>query len=459
MELHKKQNTHNHFLRDFSSLNSLLYQNVYQFSNRTYSQWSALHNGIKLRLKDERSNFDDVTYHTIQNSLEEIEQIINLIQTNKNQNESYDLSKTVSVILVKVENLQNTFNQYASRKEQELTLMEVTIEKHFVFILALFLLFVVVIVASYLYWLTRPIHNLSNYVKTQNLDGFNNQYFISEIDNINQYIQTMIDTIEKDRHLKLALEEQITKAEVTESELKKVLLKLQNKQQQMMKLEKLSVIGTMMGGVAHELNNPLMGVQNYLEYLINMHPDKKSQKLLTRSLDETLRMQKLVKNMLIFSSNNTEIKLERVDLIVIIKSIVDSLQSEITQQNIALTLPTQESVIVYGNIDALKQIFINLFNNAIYAVQEVEEPIIKVAIEVKTMNRVLCSVINNGDIIPEKVKGNIFDPFFTTKSVGKGTGLGLSICQELSQKMGGDLRLDYSTEDVTVFSLKLTSFE
>ena len=94
---------------------------------------------------------------------------------------------------------------------------------------------------------------------------------------------------------------------------------------------------------------------------------------------------------------------------------------------------------IYGDAEKLHQVFINLFNNAQYAMAEGGELNIRTG---RTLQEVLVSVQDTGTGIPEHIKKKIFDPFFTTKEVGKGTGLGLSVTYGIVKEHGGSIEVE-----------------
>jgi signal transduction histidine kinase len=232
---------------------------------------------------------------------------------------------------------------------------------------------------------------------------------------------------------------------------------LEQNKQQLINLEKYSALGVLTGGVAHELNNPLMGLQNYIEYLMQLDQSPKAIKILGRSHNEILRMQKLVQNMLIFGRENQDKTIQKVNLVEVLDSVLGFMKNKLIKNNIEVTFEHHEEVYVLAEADTLKQVIINLVSNASDAAKASPHPFLKIKVEKMQDNKVLCLLKNNGSHIPEHIQNKIFDPFFTTKPVGKGTGLGLSISRQLMQKMDGTITLESSTIDETIFSLCLKS--
>ncbi|WP_130536683.1 sensor histidine kinase [Thiomicrorhabdus indica] len=239
-----------------------------------------------------------------------------------------------------------------------------------------------------------------------------------------------------------------------ETEARKLLQDLQRNQAQMVQMEKLSAMGTMVGGVAHELNNPLMGIMNYIQYSQKRCEDEKAKKMLLRAQDEVSRVQSLVKNMLIFSRSKQDVEMRVIELLPIIEQVIELFEGSFKKLGIHIDLQVPDKLRVRANEDLLKQVLVNLLGNARDAIQSEEKPVLSVVWLHEKEQEGLC-IIDNGGGIPKKVQEQIFDPFFTTKPVGQGTGLGLSISKEMATTMNAELKLLSTSESGTKFILGL----
>jgi signal transduction histidine kinase len=213
---------------------------------------------------------------------------------------------------------------------------------------------------------------------------------------------------------------------------------LQESREHMMQMEKLSALGTLVGGVAHEINNPLMGVMNYVEFAQQKSTDAKIVTVLGQALHEVERIKNIVRNMLIYvrtKSNPTE----TCHINETINQTLSLLDGEFKKTNVQIRLNLAENLpAIHVGADGLQQVLINLLLNARDALSETADPRIDIAAQLNG-NLLELMVCDNGTGIPEAIVTRIFDPFFTTKPPGKGTGLGLSVSHRLIEEAGGTI--------------------
>jgi len=222
---------------------------------------------------------------------------------------------------------------------------------------------------------------------------------------------------------------------------------------QLMQAEKLSSIGLLAAGIAHEVNTPIAGISSYTQMLLKETPETdRRKKILEKIEKQTFRAAEIVSGLLNFSRlNSSEFK----DLD-INKLIEDSLallghQFELNnikvESNFDLSLPP-----VYGNTGKLQQVFVNLFLNARDAMPSGGELAVHTGMQ---ESMVVIDISDTGIGIPEDNIRRIFDPFFTTKSIGKGTGLGLAVTYGIIQEHGGGIFVDSNAGKGTRFRVKL----
>src|ERR1700733_14969899 len=219
-----------------------------------------------------------------------------------------------------------------------------------------------------------------------------------------------------------------------------VALELKSLQRQLVRSEKLAALGQLVAGVAHELNNPLTAVMGYGELLGDDIPDGPLRERLERLIGEGRRMKKIVENLLRFSRQST---LERrtIHLLTLVQDVLALREYHLRTQNVEVLVDVSPDFPqVVADEDQCKQVLLNLFNNAIDAVEGSSGP-----------KRISIRAVQKGDrasIVMEDTGpgfsdlNRAFDPFYTTKPVGRGTGLGLSICHGIVKEHGGEIRLE-----------------
>lgn len=202
--------------------------------------------------------------------------------------------------------------------------------------------------------------------------------------------------------------------------------------------EKLAALGQLVAGVAHELNNPLTGIIGYTELLSEEveKPDviKRVQKL----GNEARRMMRIVEGLLRFARQNNPAPCVT-DLEAALRDAVQLREYQIRKRNIQMDLQIEPQLppLAIGE-DELKQVLLNILNNAVDAVEESAQRSIRISAS-RRDNRVTIQFEDTGPGFADLNRA--FDPFYTTKPVGKGTGLGLSICYGIAQECGGEITI------------------
>ncbi|MFQ5720203.1 MAG: ATP-binding protein, partial [Acidobacteriota bacterium] len=216
--------------------------------------------------------------------------------------------------------------------------------------------------------------------------------------------------------------------------------KLQRTQEQLVQAEKLSAVGELVSGVAHELNNPLTGVLGYAQLLLGRDVSPKVKKQLSTIYKEATRCQKIVQNLLTFARKHRPEK-SYVDINEIILATVELRSYQMRVDNVDLLTDLEKNLPkTMADYHQFQQVFINIINNAHHAMVEGNgRGSLLIRSRVRE-GRIVVSFEDDGPGIPEEALGKIFDPFFTTKDVGKGTGLGLSLSYGIVQEHGGSIR-------------------
>jgi len=221
---------------------------------------------------------------------------------------------------------------------------------------------------------------------------------------------------------------------------------------QLVQAEKLSSIGLLAAGVAHEVNTPLAVITSQAQMLMKQIPqDDPRSRTLDKIIKQSFRASEIVNNLLKFSrvsgSEHTELDLNK--LIRETLSLVDPMLkvSKITlNAQLDADLP-----LVYGNSGKLQQVFMNLIMNARDAMPRGGELTLATESENSTIH---VEVSDNGVGIPADHLDKIFDPFFTTKSTSRGTGLGLAVTYGIIREHAGKIRVESSIGRGTSFHLE-----
>jgi two-component system NtrC family sensor kinase len=229
-------------------------------------------------------------------------------------------------------------------------------------------------------------------------------------------------------------------------------------QQQLIQSEKLSAIGELISGIAHELNNPLTGVMGYSQLLqLRKDIDDRAKDSLLKINNLALRCQRIVQNLLSFARKQ---KPERTpcDVNDILENTVELRSYELQVNNIEIARQLNRNLpktIADGH--QLQQVFLNVITNAEHAMLDAHG---KGTLTIRTStdpanNRIIIEIVDDGPGIPEAHLTRIFDPFFTTKEVGKGTGLGLSLSYGIIKEHGGNIYARSRPGDGSTFVIEL----
>ncbi len=234
--------------------------------------------------------------------------------------------------------------------------------------------------------------------------------------------------------------------------------KLQDQSQQIVQTEKLRTLGTMAAGIAHELNNPMMGILNYLQYCLkHTAADDRRRPVLADAEKEIRRCIYIVENLLTFSHAEKvdRKRQEKADLTLIIDGILSLLSYKISAEGVSITKKYAGNIPpVPVDVDRMKQVFLNLVKNALEALEPANRKEIRIEMQAKG-NFLEVTVADTGCGIKPGDIAKIFDPFFTTKEVGKGTGLGLSVVSNIIREHGGKITCESEPGQETVFKFFL----
>jgi len=234
-------------------------------------------------------------------------------------------------------------------------------------------------------------------------------------------------------------------------EVQQAKLRLEQSQAQLIQSSKLTAIGQLAAGVAHELNTPLGAVSLSLDLLQLQFPD--GNRHINNAQGAVERARNIVDKLLVYSRRTHLAEPEPVSLAQVIEGACELVQSKLRQQRVSLTCETAETPPVQAKLVELQQVVVNLMLNAIdaYPDSASEKPLLVSCGHDE--KRSWIRVEDRAGGIPQEVQSQIFDPFFTTKPIGKGTGLGLSISKEICAQYGCDLSFESRAAQGTTFTM------
>ncbi|MEW6365799.1 MAG: ATP-binding protein [Acidobacteriota bacterium] len=236
----------------------------------------------------------------------------------------------------------------------------------------------------------------------------------------------------------------------------RMVMELQKRQDQLLQAKKLSSLGILTSGIAHQLNNPLNNISTSCQILIEElgHGDAPFlRKMLANVEQEVRRARDTVRGLLEFSRVK-EFALNRASLWEVVESSVRLISSQLPP-GVDLLREVPKEMMLYLDSQRMQQVFLNLLMNAI---QAIESPPGQVRIHASTdaaQDQAVITLEDTGIGIADKDLPRIFDPFFTTKDVSSGTGLGLSIVYGIIQRHQGTITVESKQGEGTRFTIRL----
>ncbi|MEX0349745.1 MAG: ATP-binding protein [Paracoccaceae bacterium] len=233
---------------------------------------------------------------------------------------------------------------------------------------------------------------------------------------------------------------------------------LKRAQAELVQAGKLSALGQMSAGISHELNQPLMAIQQFADNgsaFLDRGRSEKAGENLGRISQMAKRMARIIKNLRAFARNESE-PMGRVDLVQVIDTAVELTAARLTSDGVELNWAAPSAPIpAWGGEVRLVQVFVNLINNAADAMTGQDTR--RISIDINEGDKLTVTIRDTGPGIEDPEK--IFEPFYSTKAVGssEGMGLGLSISYGLVQSFGGNIQ-GTNTESGAMFTVELDRF-
>ncbi|MDH5198455.1 MAG: ATP-binding protein, partial [Gemmatimonadota bacterium] len=228
-------------------------------------------------------------------------------------------------------------------------------------------------------------------------------------------------------------------------------------QEQLLQSEKMSAIGQLIAGVAHDLNNPLASVVGFADYLVEAseHTPREMVEPLRAIQQEAERAANIVKNLLNFARKQ-EGRRQVKPVEEILAATLFLLRAQLMTAKIEAEVDVAPGVPpVCVDVNQIQQVFVNLIANAAHVIQSSGIGSRIVIRAVSWLDGVAVTVEDDGPGVPPDMARKVFEPFYTTKPAGEGTGLGLSICQGIVKEHGGRLTLVSTQRRGAVFQVEL----
>jgi PAS domain S-box-containing protein len=226
-------------------------------------------------------------------------------------------------------------------------------------------------------------------------------------------------------------------------------------EEQVVQSERLAAMGAMIGGVAHELNNPLTTILGNSELLLDSVNDDAARKRIALLQQDARKAAEIVKNLTYFSRPPAPGK-TKINVTEVVERTLNLHAYSLRKNNIAVDF-LKEPVLPFavGDAHQLMQVFLNLIVNAEQAVREARDKGTLRIRQGRNENSVWISFHDDGPGIPKENLPSIFDPFYTTKRPGRGTGLGLSICKSVMKEHNGSVEAANAADGGAVFTVTL----
>lgn len=232
--------------------------------------------------------------------------------------------------------------------------------------------------------------------------------------------------------------------------------------EQLIQAHKLAAFGQLSTGVAHEINNPLAIISEEAGWMQDLLNKEESRDFkfaddfrdsLGIIVQQTRRCGDVTRNLLSFAEH-MESNIREMDLNGIIDEVVGIMEKDAQLNNIGIERDLDQDLPrILSDSSLLRQLFLNLINNALDAVERDGQVVVSTRRDGE--DRILIAVTDNGCGIHRNHLHRVFDPFFTTKPPGKGTGLGLSICYGIVKKLGGSIAVESAVAQGSTFSVTL----
>jgi signal transduction histidine kinase len=230
---------------------------------------------------------------------------------------------------------------------------------------------------------------------------------------------------------------------------------LEKTQIQLLQAEKMSSLGKLAAGVAHQLNNPLGGITLFAKLILEEYDlEEGAKEDLRRILKDAKRCRDTVKELLEFTRQTRHL-MRPYDVNKSISRTLFLLENQVLLQNIDIEKDLDSALpSVLADTQQLNHLFMNIILNAVQAMEGKGKLAVK-SYRLPDGNKIRIEISDTGQGIPEEILPHIFEPFFTTKEEGEGTGLGLSLGYNIVENHGGNIKARSNPGEGTTFIIEL----
>lgn len=221
---------------------------------------------------------------------------------------------------------------------------------------------------------------------------------------------------------------------------------------QLTQADKLSGLGTLAAGIAHEMNNPLYSIMGFTEAIMEEKNLSKIQPLAQKVLDRSRHMASIILNLSGYVRTNDKDALKEVDINERLDAATEIAMMASYTDNITLEKNYGEVPSIRAKPEEIQQVFINIISNAVQAMDGKG----KLTLTSRNHNGfIVVQIQDTGPGIPQEYLSKVFDPFFTTKEQGEGTGLGLNIVHRVVEQYGGNVQIESEVGQGTTIVVSL----
>ena len=236
---------------------------------------------------------------------------------------------------------------------------------------------------------------------------------------------------------------------------------LKESKAQIVQQDRLASLGLLASSLAHEIGTPLGIIRSRAELVERRQgTSEQSKQDMTTVITQIDRIAKLVNSLLHLARQTQSEMATAVNLNAAIQDVLNLMEHELRNKDIAVEVEAPPDSTVMAEHGPLAQVFLNLFVNAMHAIQEAQrhgrKDHHKIALSIRPVGEIIeVNVSDTGCGIPQKNLSRIFAPFFTTKDIGSGTGLGLATSFKLIQSWGGSITVRSAENEGSTFTIKL----